>query len=76
MKIRGLECPIRVLLSVVKRLGLIRAFLSIFFANSICPLPSALLLLSLVTLLASTTSIMVVSSVTLLPLARDTPSAT
>jgi len=27
MKIRGLECPIRVLLSMVKRLGLIGVFL-------------------------------------------------
>jgi len=58
MKIRGLERPIRVLLSVVKRLGLVRAFLSNFFANLTCPLKSALLLLLPVTLLALHTSTM------------------
>jgi len=34
MKIRGLECLIRVLLSVVKRPGLIGVFLSNFFTNT------------------------------------------
>jgi len=60
MKIRGLKRPIRVLLSVVKRPGLVRAFLSNFFANPTCPLQFALLLLSLVTLLTPRTSTTVV----------------
>jgi len=75
MKIRGLERPIRVLLGVVKRLGLIGVFLSNFFANPTCLLPSALLLLWLVTRLASTMSIMVVSSAAPLLSVPDTPLA-
>jgi len=73
MKIRGLERPIRVLLSVVKRPGLVGAFLSNFFANPTCPLQSALLFLLPVTRLVSTTSTMVVSSVVLLPSVPGTP---
>jgi len=76
MKIRGLERPIRVLLSVVKRPGLVGAFLSNFIANPTCLLPSALLLLLPVTLLMSTTSTMVVSSTVLPQLALHMLSAT
>jgi len=75
MKIRGLEHPIRVLLIVVKRPGLVGTFLSNFFANPSCP-TSALLLLWLVTLLMSTTSTMVVSSAVPHPLAQGMPLAT
>jgi len=56
MKIRGLERPIRALLRLVKRPGLVGAFLSNFFANPTCPLKSALLLLLPVTPLAPPTS--------------------
>jgi len=59
MKIGGLECLIRVLLSVVKRPRLVRAFLSNLFANTTCLTPT-LLLLWLVILLTSTMSIIVV----------------